>query len=307
MLPYIITEDLEILMRRWSEKTGIAIPDADFFREMRVELCLTLKEFFVDAKISYIQYATLAQQMAERIERASETSIVVSIDRVYDSAPFHLESNRVADLETMKILGETERPGFPSITEQIAKLPNSKPITLADDGCFSGATLKQIVRKFHSYGKTVGKVIVGISINPSENVFVEAFPQIPLCAVHTVDQVKDWVCERDFYLGVPFSGRTAGKKEGDIVKCIIPEIALAYCYPFGDPIDGASVPTQFGRAFSEQVIRQSTRLWNEIGRIRNSPILCSEVPRLPKGIVSGNQPFVDAVNSQFYKYCQTKA
>jgi len=305
MLPYIISEDLEILMRRWGERTSIPIPDHHFFESLQTELILGMSEFFPDAKITYIDYASLSEQMAKRISAIADTSIVVSIDHVYNGATFHLESNRIADRDTMKVLGEAERPGFPSITDQILALPNGKSITLVDDGCFSGATLKQIVKKFYSCGKKVGRVIVGISINPKANVFVEAFPEIPLEAVYAYDQVKDWVCERDFYLGVPLSGRTAGIQEDGVIRCILPEVALAYCYPFGDPIEGASVPVKFAGIFSGQMIRQSLRLWSEIGRIRGKPITCSEVPRLPRGIIPGNQAFVDAVLSQ--TSCQAKA
>ncbi|MDP2683588.1 MAG: phosphoribosyltransferase [bacterium] len=281
MKSYIITEDLEFLMKRWSDESGFKIPNHQFFVSLQKNLQGYLGSIFSDLVL--IGLDDLSSQMKKKISLFTDY-LVVSIDQVYNNSDFHLESNRIADIDTMEIIGEAQRPGYPSLSEQISGLPNGQPVILIDDGCFSGDTLFRIFSLMKEKGLDVQKIIVGIIIDRADNRFVQEYPGIDLETVYEFSNVIDWVCERDFFIGVPLSGRTAGTKEGDIIIPCNPGISLPYCLPFGDPIKGASIPTNRTVEFSRFIINLSRKMWEEVERSSGRTVSCSDISRLPKGI-----------------------
>lgn len=293
MKPYVITEDLEILMQKWSKKSGFLCPGHDFFLDLQKRLVDYVKILF--PKIVLVRADKLSQRLKEKISQTKGTT-VVSIDLIYNNTPYHLQSNRCADLDTMEIIGEAQRPGSISLYEQIKQLPKDKPLTIVDDGCFSGVTLRRIYEFILNQGLAVHNIVVGILIDRPNNDLVRAYPEVPLQAVYEYDSVVDWLCERDFFIGAPLSGRTAGQKEGDKTVPCYPEIALPYCLPFGDPIKGASIPTERAIEFSCFDIQLSQRLWEEVERVSDKKVLSQDIPRLPKGIRRDEQRFVEVLS-----------
>lgn len=298
MKSYVITEDLEILMQRWSKKSGFLCPSHDFFSDLQKRLIDYLKIIF--PKIVLIRADELSHRLKGKINQTKGTT-VVSIDLIYNNAQYHLQSNRCADLDTMEIIGEAQRPGSISLFEQIQQLPKDKPLTIVDDGCFSGVTLRRIYEFILNQGLTIQNIVVGILIDRANNDLVRNYPKVSLQAVYEYDKVIDWLCERDFFIGIPLSGRTAGQKNGDKVVPFNPEIALPYCLPFGDPIKGASIPAERAIEFSCFDIQLSQRLWEEVERVSGRKVLCQDIPRLPKGIKRDEQRFVEALSQVLSK------
>lgn len=296
MKPYVITEDLEILMQKWSKKSGFLCPSHDFFLGLQKCLLDYLKIIF--PKIVLIRADELSQRLKEKINQTKGTT-VVSIDLIYNNAQYHLQSNRCADLDNMEIIGEAQRPGNLSLSEQIKKLPKDKPLTIVDDGCFSGATLRRIYELILNQGLIIHNIVVGILIDRANNDLVRIYPNVSLQAVYEYGEVVDWLCERDFFIGIPLSGRTAGyKKNGEIVP-YNPEISLPYCLPFGDPVATASIPTGKAIEFSRFIIKLSQKLWEGIEKLSGRDILCSDIPRLPKGIQRDKQRFANVLQKAF--------
>ncbi|MDD5566811.1 MAG: phosphoribosyltransferase [Patescibacteria group bacterium] len=290
-LPYLVTEDLEFLMRRWAERVGFSCPSSDFFRTLQQELLGYLRTIF--RPLELIELADLSGKLQAAIAARAAGTIVVSIDQIYNQTPYHLECNRVADPSTCQIIGEAQRAGFPSLVEQIRALPDSSAILLVDDGCYSGGTLLRITELMRENGYVVSQVIVGIIIGRPGNQLLAKHPWVELVGVREYPAVVDWVCERDFYVGVPLSGRTAGRRvDSQVIPCE-PEVALPYCLPFGDPISGASIPTDCVIDFSRFVLDQSIKLWQAVGECSGRPVLCRDVPRLPKGCTRDAQYFTE--------------
>jgi len=296
MRPYIITEDVEILMRKWTNQKSFCVPSHYFFESLQDRLTEYLKTIFKN--VVMIKAKDLNRQLKKRIRLLRGTTIV-SIDQIYNSTKYHLESNRIADFNTSEIIGEAERPGCPSLSKQIKHLPKNKPLVLVDDGCFSGATLNRIYELLYKEGLAVSRIVVGILIDRKNNHLTKAHPDVPLEAIYEYDKAIDWVCERDFFIGIPLSGRTAGyKKNGEIVP-YNPEISLPYCLPFGDPVSTASIPAEKAIEFSGLIIKLSQKLWEGIEKLSGRDILCSDIPRLPKGIQRDNQRFVNVLQKAF--------
>jgi len=279
-------------MKRWSGDSGFKIPDHQFFTSLQHRLLGYLGSIFPG--IVFISLDDLSGQLKQKIDQARDT-LLVSIDQIYNNTECHLESNRIADIDTMEIIGEAQRPGHISLAEQVDNLPKGRPITIIDDGCFSGDTLFRIFTLMKEKGLDVQKIIVGILIGRAKNRFVQEYPSVALETVYEFNNVIDWVCERDFFVGPPLSGRTAGIKENNTIVPCNPGISLPYCLPFGDPIKGASVPTNRVVEYSRFIIDLSVELWLKIGEISDKPVLSRDVPRLPKGIKRDERRFVDAL------------
>ncbi len=292
MKSYIVTEDLAYLMGDWSGKKGFRIPDSNYFYSLQGRLVEYLSRIF--PKVIHLDIEKLSSGLKAKIAK-TDGHLVVSIDQIYNNADHHLESNRIADLDTMEVIGEAQRPGHPSLEDQVLGLPQSKPLVLVDDGCFSGDTLVRIYQLLQKKGYQVAKIIVGLVIDRADNRFVKEYPQVPLVAVREFDNVIDWVCERDFYIGVPLSGRTAGHRENGIIRPCEPEVSVPYCLPFGNPIKGASIPTDRAVEFSQFMINISIELWDRVSQESDRDVLCRDVPRLPKGVARGDRPFAEVL------------
>ena len=89
------------------------------------------------------------------------------------------------------------------------------------------------------------------------------------CA-HTYNQVVDEVCERDFYLGIPYSGRSLMGGEN---------FGLSYILPFGNPEAWASIPNEYQKFFSIFCINQTIKLFEEIENSSNKIVDCSDIDR----------------------------
>lgn len=293
MSKYVITEDLEFLMQQWVNDSDFRIPDCNFFQNIQNRLSEFLESVFPNVLL--IKQNILYNQLRNIMESIKNVNIV-TIDRMFDSAQFYLESNRIADISTQEIIGEAQRPGHQPLEEQILLLPKDRPIVLVDDGCFSGETLFRIVRRLKSHSFVIQNVVVGVLIGRQHNRLLQEYSGLRLSAVYEFDEVIDWICERDFYLGSPLSGRTAGTKENGVVEPCNPGVSLPYCLPFGDPIKGASVPTDRTVEYSRFIIDQSCELWEEVEQRSGKVILCSDISRLPIGIHRDNCRFVEVLS-----------
>lgn len=102
--------------------------------------------------------------------------------------------------------------------------------------------------------------------------------------VRQYESVIDEVCERDFYPGVPLSGRTLfGAKN----------VGVPYLLPFGKPGEWASMPTNWQVPFSAFCIQQTIRLFKEIERHSQRIVTCSDLGRLVVRLPQDGQRFVN--------------
>lgn len=302
--PYIVTEDLQPLMKEWSEVTGFAIPDDDFFNCLRDELIEHLKELFQSVRL--VSYSVLRNRLTEKIEGWRNNNTLVSLDRIYNEAHFYIESNRIMAVHKDKertwfeSIGLGPRPKFPPpgrfplIKEQIEEIPKDVPIVLIDDGCYSGESLVEILNLFSESGHKIKKIIIGIFTGRAKSLLSKRFPDIEIDAVYEFPNSIDWVCERDFLVGAPYSGRTLGTKSQNMAIPFEFSICLPYCLSFsGDPVEFASIPTGSKERFSVFIIDRSIRLWKKIEELSGKVITTNDVPRIPYKLERNNDRFVD--------------
>ena len=275
--PYVVSADVEGLLKKWTRINGYQLPDSPFFLGMLTDLQEILSASF-GAEVEIVPEKKLRAGLIN-LCRSSELPIV-SLDRAYlnetsSNVIGFLETNRAVD-ESLRDIGLISRPNSPAIDAQIDSLTNYlysmglDKIALIDDVIFSGSGIIKISNYFKEKGIMVEKVIAGIIVGKGlENLrnngvgalWLELYPE-----------VIDEVCERDFVAGVPLSGRLVLDGSGKVYSA-------PYFYPLGNPVEWASIPEAKAGDFSRFCLEQSILLWGMIENENQSTIPMKAIPR----------------------------
>lgn len=283
-MKYVVSEDICIILEQWGKDRGLIIPDINFFDQMRSQMKGCLEDIFGINKAEMVS----AQELKSGIAKfAADTDLdLVALDHCYFRGKHHLEINRVVDSQLMD-QGERERFGHLPINQQIDRLKETrvKQVALIDDVVFSGNGIKNIVKRLRSAGIDVLQIIAGIAVDDGIKEIGKLC--ISLNAVREFGLIIDEVCERDFYPGVPHSGRSVIGHDHNV--------GAPYIIPFGKPAEWASIPETRVADFSYFCLQQSLNLWEEISRLSGRHITCREIARLPIGIKPSERCFVECL------------
>ena len=210
---------------------------------------------------------------------------VVSLDRAYFESELNLEIARLVD-KNGKDRGLGHRSGTPLLAQQIRKLQMSgvREVVVVDDVVFTGALLERIIELLSRIRIRVPLICAGIGIVGGINRISGTKREIR--CVRTYKEVIDEVCERDFYPGVPLSGRLL---VGD------DNIGVPYILPFGKPESWASIPSEQATDFSRFCLHQTATLFDEIERHSGRPILCRDLGRKVVGLPMDETPYTDVL------------
>ncbi len=138
--------------------------------------------------------------------------------------------------------------------------------------------MERIIELLANVGISVPVVCAGIGIQDGVSRVLSPKTKVECAKIYI--EVIDEVCERDFYPGVPFSGRSLIGESN---------IGLPYIIPFGKPRKWASIPTYFHKEFSKFCIDQAIILFEEIQRISNKEVCCSDIERkVPQQPIKGS-------------------
>lgn len=206
---------------------------------------------------------------------------VVSLDIAYvEKADFRLDFSRQVNEENREE-GIDQRRGSQtdSLEREFRELERSgvREVALVDDVIFTGHQMRRVILKLGEFGIRVHKVMAGIGVERGLR-FVADSGSPEIQCVRTYAEVVDQICERDFYPGVPYSGRTRKDlPNGD------QNMGVPYFYPFGEPDAWASIPQEWCRRFSRIQLRRTIELWQEIELLSERPVGRKEVERGVRG------------------------
>ena len=148
---------------------------------------------------------------------------------------------------------------------------NINKIILADDVVFSGNVLRNIIKIFKKNNVDVIGIRSCISTTDSYDYFNNNLPLGIKCDYLLGKDVIDQICERDFYFGIAQSGISIKDSNGLVFKA-------PYFKPYGNPIERASIPSEYEKYFSEKCINRSLWLWNEIEKLSERKFYIRDLP-----------------------------
>ena len=211
---------------------------------------------------------------------------IVSLDKIY----LPIDNKNIIFLDCTRLDGSKQlvsrnnSDSFYSVDEQIKsisdllKIGGITQIVLADDVVFSGSVIKTIIEKFRDNEIDVIGIRSSISTNCSYEMFNNDLKLGLKCGFLLNDNVIDQICERDFYFGIGQSGISVKGDDNLIYKA-------PYFKPFGNPIERASIPTEFEKEFSIGCINRNIALWKEIENLSEKTFYIRD---LPEKIVNTN-------------------
>ncbi len=261
---YVVSEDLHLLLDRWSPERLGTVFDLPY-AEIRAELDQILA--FGDHEVLRVGADAMRAGMARLLE--GETRPVVSVDPVYWPTELMLQITRCVDPGSLRgIDGFHSRFGFPHPDEQVAAIvvqmsdrfgDSAGEITLVDDVVFSGKVVVEVIRRFAERGIRVVRVVCGIAVAESDekNPFVmcanlgATLDAVFSFGVEGTPRVVDEICERDFFVFCPMCGRSAVSDEVNL--------GFPYIEGFGDASSWASFG-EHSKAVSRRLIDLNVRV-----------------------------------------------
>lgn len=278
--PYVISQDIDILLAQWAVKHGFKIPNSSFFCELRSNFYQTMVQFFPN--LIYVRANYLQNNLYKII--GQEKIRAVALDQVYFSSSLSLSLTRTVDKE-FNDLGIAQRANELSLEKQLQKISKAgfREVVLVDDVIFSGKMIDMVRCMLQKKSISVPTVYACIGVGEGVNLLRNNGLQVK--CVNYYPQVIDQVCERDFFIGVPSSGRTFVDSKGLIW-------GVPYIRPFGNPT-WASIPKTDQSEYSRYCIKQSVILWQAIEEISSRFILCQDLPRPTIGFPVNNERFIE--------------
>jgi len=264
--PYVVSADIYLLLGKWAKQKNFTLPRDEFFVKLRKEFSTYISKIF-----SNFELISEKEILEHSINVVSKNNLpIISLDTIYFSGDYLIELTRSVSPEGLD-KGLRHRFGSESLFKQLNVLKKSgiKEVCLYDDVIFSGVLAERIIRLLSILGINVSKFYAGIGIQEGVDKIENSFSIEVNCA-HTYNQVVDEVCERDFYLGIPFSGRSLINEDN---------LGLSYILPFGKPEAWASIPNEYQESFSIFCINQTIKLFEEIENSSNKIVCCSDIDR----------------------------
>lgn len=221
--PYIVSGDIYPLMKRWAENGGFVLPRAEFVEQLRENFSAFMRRIF--SGFEFVPEEELSCGLSELVVQSNLP--VVSLDDVYIKSELCLEITRLVDTAG-KDKGLGSRAGSPSLLHQLRELVRKlaasdvNEIALVDDVIFTGSLIKRVINLLSKKGIRVRIIYAGIGIAEGIRQVIDSKREIR--CVRTYEEVIDEICERDFYPGVPLSGRLLAGSDN---------VGVPYLFPFG--------------------------------------------------------------------------
>lgn len=281
--PYVVSADISLLLASWVKQRGLVLPSQDFFEQLRQEFCLYLSQIF-----PYLEFVPEGEMQAGLAGWIDTIGLpVISLDQEYSHGQAHLEITRLVN-DQRESIGLGRRAQALPILQQIRKIQalGITEAVLVDDVIFSGELLERVLNVLARVGIRIPIVCAGIGI--AEGVRRINGSRREVRCVRYYEAVIDEICERDFYPGVPLSGRLI-KGGGNI--------GIPYILPFvgGKMKDWATISEIWQQSFSQFCLEQTIQLFKEIERCSGRVICCEDLERKVFGLPEDDTRYVDAL------------
>lgn len=281
--PYVVSADIRILLERWAEKKNYILPNEKYFNDMRDRFGNKMRTMF--PIFDLVEEPEIVNGLTKIM--CNNSLPILSLDRVYVRSDQRLDIARIVNTDGEN-KGYGRRADSPMLLSQFRALKQSgiTQVALVDDVIFSGDMLKRVCQTLEKLGISVPNIYAGIGIGEGIRTLSENGRNVQCVKNYT--EVIDEICERDFYPGVPLSGRLVNDGEN---------IGAPYILPFGKPTDWASIPSQSQVSFSQFCLQQTIELFTAIEGMSGTIVKCSDIERKIIGMPNDATRFVDILKS----------
>lgn len=274
--PFVLSQDINYLLGDWSLRSGYRIPDP---RPYQRELAGTIKSIFPTSEI--IGETELQETARETLLRSQKNNgVCISMDRAYMPAvdikgkAYYLDSSRQIDPDFNSVgLGtrSTTNLDLKSQLRAIQQVVGSRPVSIYDDVAFGGDTMLEILSLAKQAGLKVDTVNLAISTSEAIAKITQAGYN---CLVgYEYQTILDEICERDFFVGSPYSGRTIIQDDQTM--------GAPYISPLGLPVEWASIPERSATEFSKFCLTLALKFWSESERLSGVSIPTKSLAKPP--------------------------
>jgi len=279
--PYVVSLDVKALLRGWCSLYDFTLPPPSVFTFIRRDLFGMLCQIFPD--VLFLQTDELREGI--KLLTTQTTLPCVTMAPLFFRQDYYCGVTRTVNRNLED--SPTSAPVRQSSMERKAKevalfLRGAREIALVDDVIFSGQQISEVISHLQNEGIKVSHVYAGIVIGEGKRRLERDFGLTPQGAYY-FDEVIDEICERDFFPGVPQSGRSFAE---DI------EVGLPYILPFGLPTKWASIPEKWAYEFSRFCLNLTIALFEAVEEASNKPVRCSDLERKVFSLPTNRKRFV---------------
>ncbi len=288
-LPYVVSADIQMLLMTWAATREFFLPPTEFFDAMQSNLQRELERVLPSGtSVEIVTASELSHGLYRLLGALDPLLPAITLDRTYFQAQpkLQLDLSRWVDQQGNDI-GVHRRAGAQSQEQQLLRLRNQKigEAVLVDDVIFTGNLITDLIPKLAQHGIWVKAVVAGIGVGEG----IRRIRKLaPVHCVREYEVVVDEICERDFYPGVPFSGRS-------VAHPVAENLGAPYILPYGRPVEWASIPPEHAESFSEFCRAETRRLFTEIGRLSGQHVRCRDLDRAVVGLPRDDTRFIDVV------------
>jgi hypothetical protein len=279
-----------------------------------------------ETEVSFYDYEDIKDKLsrAPLIPKKDPNSFFwVTLDKVYvgvapgTEADWCIEITRLYNPDGCVKIGVGTRPEAPeykqtgealkSLIHKCAsafRAQRKDGVILMDDGLYSGATMIDVIHRFREESVPIVGVRTALareqgrdelrkeirrirSRDPAFRVAIDTGPGID------AEDIRDWVCERDFFYGVPLGGRTAGDLNGETPTANTDKNRSAIGIPYStlstnDLHDCASIKSG-AYTLARRTLELSIELWERLDKINDRKFRIGELPRIPRPLDKRSQ------------------
>jgi hypothetical protein len=274
-MKYFVSQDVGLILKGNNSFECLGAEDArkrpsydDTISKVREDLKTDLENIFPDDDIVIIPEQEMLRTARSQIKNCRLP--IVSMDRVYaggnnaditkyleitrDGAGGYISRNRNGVAEPLDIV----------IRKLCGELKNEKHIAILDDVLYSGETMLKVVNEFKKNGVQVDQILVGLAKDEASTLYKSE--GIDLQAGRIMTNLRDELCERDFFFGVPHSGTQIG---GTVTEPYFLPFSAGLNDKGENKMEGkTSIPPLNQIEFSQNCIKRSLNLWQDIERKR---------------------------------------
>lgn len=153
-------------------------------------------------------------------------------------------------------IGIGQRPGSPSIPEQLSAIHTKKPIVLLEDDMFTGGTAQSVITLMQEKGFVIIKFIPGLQV--SDTLQIRGVP-IEAIEKYSSQEVLDVVDPRDFIFGCRDAGLVIN--DGKLLY------RAPYISPWVDIAARASIPAEAAKTFSQDIINMNFEFYKKLDTV----------------------------------------